>query len=270
MQEVDQQLDVTHEQFVDVLADPLALTISTLTTLSQQYWLLMRAENRLDKQRGAIERGIKVTLGYKATEVVELKDSDFLPSYWIIKAHFESMRKERLAWKKYIEREAVKLPVWPWVEAIPGIGAHLLGMIIGETGDLSNYANPAKVWKRMGLAVELDGRAQRRIKGTNTLEKIKAVDAGYSPRRRTVMYLAGAAMEMLNKHGKDNPAEYRQLYLAKKAEYVARETGCGRKKCTKEKCTPGHIRSMALRVMEKRFLKDLWCTWRDWKKSLEV
>ena len=268
MQAVDQTPSVIQYPSVDTPADPLTPIISDLTSLSGQYSLLMRAENRLDKQTKAIERGVKASLGHAKDADVTLTDDDFQPSYFIIKGHRDSLRKERNAWKKHIEDKAKELAeIWAWVEAIPGAGAHGLGMIVGEAGDLSSYSGPAKLWKRMGLAVEPDGRAQRRIKGTNELKKLEAIAAGYSSRRRTVMHLIGISLEMMNKHGVGDPAEYRQLYLDKKKSYAAREVGCGRGKCTKTQCTPGHIRMMALRVMEKRYLRDLWRAWRDWKKS---
>ena len=57
---------------------------------------------------------------------------------------------------------AKALPVASFVEETRGFGYLGLAQIVAEAGDLSNYANPAKLWKRFGLAV-IDGRAQRRV-----------------------------------------------------------------------------------------------------------
>ena len=86
------------------------------------------------------------------------------------------------------EKEMVKLvkglPAYAWVQGVHGFGALSFARIITETGDLSGYANPGMVWKRLGLAV-FDGHAQRR-----TRDAEKAVEQGYSPRRRSTSWVA--------------------------------------------------------------------------------
>jgi hypothetical protein len=47
---------------------------------------------------------------------------------------------------------AAKLPVAPWIESVRGAGLLGLASIIAETGSLDNYANPAKLWSRLGFA----------------------------------------------------------------------------------------------------------------------
>ena len=79
---------------------------------------------------------------------------------------------------------AKQLPAYEWVKGVRGFGDLSFARIIAETGDLSGYANPGKVWKRLGLAV-FDGRAQRR-----TRDAEKAVEQGYSPRRRSTSWVS--------------------------------------------------------------------------------
>ena len=143
--------------------------------------------------------------------------------------------------EKRLEKLAKELPVWPWVESVRGFGAVSLAQIIGETGDLSNYDNPAKVWKRMGLAVMDDGTRQRRVAGAD------AIAHGYVPRRRSVMFVIGDVLVKSNRDG-----EYRTLYLSRK-EYEREHH---------PEMTPMQLHRRAQRYMEKRLLRDLWRDWR--------
>ena len=59
---------------------------------------------------------------------------------------------KRTLMEKDMEVLARQLPVAGWVETVPGLGYLGLATIIAETGDLSNYSNVAKVWKRLGYA----------------------------------------------------------------------------------------------------------------------
>jgi hypothetical protein len=53
---------------------------------------------------------------------------------------------------KDIAKLAQQLPVADWMqdEEQRGFGFKSLGIVIGECGDLANYPNPGKLWKRMG------------------------------------------------------------------------------------------------------------------------
>lgn len=151
----------------------------------------------------------------------------------------EVIKPQRTKLERQMAKLAKQLPIWPWVEAINGFGAIGLAQIVGEAGDLSNYANPGKLWKRMGLAV-INGKSQRRVAGAEALEH------GYSPVRRSIMYCIGDSMIK-----KQNA--YRELYLSRK-EYEAEKVPDGTKLLW-------HRR--AQRYMEKRLLRDLWRAWRD-------
>lgn len=161
--------------------------------------------------------------------------------------------------EKDLRQLARKLPVWTWVEQVRGLGDLGLALIVGEAGDLSNYANPAKLWKRMGLAV-IGGQRQRRVAGDPAL----AIEHGYCPRRRSLMWNLGESMV------KTGDA-YRQLYLERK-EYECRaaiERGLTVLPAAKipkadaaRYISKGHVHNRARRYMEKRLLKDLWAAWR--------
>lgn len=147
------------------------------------------------------------------------------------------MKAYRNGAARRVKSLAQQLPVHPWVSAIRGAGDLNLGLIIGETGDLSTYSNPAKLWKRMGLAVMADGRSHRRVKGEQT---------GYSPIRRTIMHNLGECLL------KGNDGEMRGLYDTRKAYEIERNP----------EIKPIVAHKRALRYMEKRFLRDLWREWR--------
>lgn len=161
------------------------------------------------------------------------------------------IREDRKMIEKIIVRLAQQLPVWPWIKDIRGAGALGLGQIIGYAGDLWNYANPAKLWKRMGLGM-VDGMIQRRIRAISTpggtrKQKVEAAHRhGFSPVRRALMHNIGDSLMKLN-HG-----EYRVLYVQHK-QYQ-------REKHPDMKLIHAHKR--ALRYMEKRFLLHLWQEWR--------
>jgi hypothetical protein len=148
------------------------------------------------------------------------------------------------AWKKASEKEMISLakemPVAPFVERTRGFGYLGLAQIVAEAGDLSNYTNPGKLWKRFGLAV-FDGKAQRR--STN---KEMAITMGFSPRRRSLMFVIGDSLI------KATGGEYRVLYLERKAYEVEQHP----------EARPMQHHRRAQRYMEKRLLRELWKEWR--------
>ena len=149
----------------------------------------------------------------------------------------KSIEGHQKAVEKRLTKLAKDLPVAPWVEATRGVGLLSLAAIVGEAGDLGTYANPAKLRKRMGLAVMPDGGRQRRVGG------VEALDHGYSPARRSVVWNIGTCIV---KAGGPLKAIYdaRKVYEAERVE------------------TKAHAHNRAQRYVEKRFLRDLWSVWR--------
>lgn len=140
---------------------------------------------------------------------------------------------------------ASKLPAWEaFGKDIRGFGEASLAVVVGEAGDLSIYANPAKLWKRMGLAV-MDGVRQGGLKKSSA--KDDWIAHGYSPMRRSRMWNIGDALIKSNRDGK-----YRTLYLERKAFEIERAP----------EMTPMHAHRRAQRYMEKRLLRNLWQAWR--------
>lgn len=210
---------------------------------------VVRARTRLSNQLDAQERLItgKVKGGKVAKNkfvISPVSRAAAEATTPILATHMTSLEKAQRPYDKTIEKLAEQLPVWSWVEQQRGCGALMLGLIIAETGDLWNYANPAKVWKRLGLAVMSDGQRQRRVSGE------EAIEHGYSPTRRSLVFLLGDCLIKMNGDG-----EYRQLYDARKELELERLP-------PKDKGRKGWAHLRASRYMQKRFLVHLWEAWR--------
>lgn len=146
---------------------------------------------------------------------------------------------------KEMSNLAAGLPVWAaFGEGIRGFGLASLAVIVAEAGDLSLYSNPAKLWKRMGLAVMGDVRQGGLAKSAS---KEDWIAHGYNRQRRSRMWNIGDALIKSNQTG-----EYRALYLERKAYEIAREP----------EMKPIKAHRRAQRYMEKRLLKNLWQAWR--------
>lgn len=148
------------------------------------------------------------------------------------------IRPHQLKLRRRLEKLARQLPAASAVQAVHGLGWFGFAQIVGEAGDLRRYRNPAKLWKRMGLAV-IDGRAQRRVRGEQAQEQ------GYCAARRAIMFTIGEALIK-----KQNA--YREMYLARKAYEAERLPQASKM----------YIHRRAHRYMEKRLLRDLWQAWR--------
>ncbi len=136
-----------------------------------------------------------------------------------------------------VAKLAKQLQIAAWVAGIRGFGMVNLGALVGEAGDLSRYANPAKLWKRMGVGMVGDERQRKYI------DKDKALEHGYSPRRRAVLWNIGACLLR-------SRSPYKAVYDDRKVYELTR----GLEKA--------HAHSRAQRYMEKRVLLDIWRQWK--------
>jgi hypothetical protein len=117
----------------------------------------------------------------------------------------EGFDDARKALEKEMLKLAKRLPAAAWVEKPEqrGFGLLFLAIVIGETGDLNNYANPAKVWRRLGCAPfqsngkTLMGATWRKGK-EGKLSADEWEQFGYSPRRRSIAYLIGESIVKQN------------------------------------------------------------------------
>lgn len=223
----------------------------------------------------------------KAADFMKIAEKDFAGKPVEVPEGYHAFRKILLAniqsrvgfdgieadTAKEMETLVKSLPIWSqFAEATRGLGAVSVGVILAETGDLCGYASPAKVWKRMGLAV-MDGRRQGNP--ANDTGKEGWIEHGYSPKRRSLMFVIGDVMVKVGK-------EYRQVYLDRK-EYLrnrATEQGFTVKPAAQIKKAPekdrvgfisdGQIHLSAQRYMEKRLLRDIWREWRAIYRTEEL
>lgn len=181
--------------------------------------------------------------------------------------------------EKDMKRLAKQLPVAGWAEeqAQAGFGILSLATLIGETGNLANYPNPAKVWRRMGCAPwTFDGKTLMGSTWRGGKEgKLPASEwekYGYSPRRRSIAYIIGENLVRQNKEG-----PYRTLYLQVKVHVNRTHPDWNWSDC--DKCikigkpphgclTCGGCGQKSLRanrhamlVATKRLMRNLWRVW---------
>ena len=66
----------------------------------------------------------------------------------------DAFDEQKKATEKEMLKTAKQLPIAEWVDQPEqrGFGLLFLAIVIGETGNLENYANPGKVWRRLGCA----------------------------------------------------------------------------------------------------------------------
>lgn len=242
---------------------PPSPLISNLIELHRQRTDLHRAEKGLTLR---IKAKCRRAVGGDKTQAEKLYQSMFngkghelaLTTLSVSAPFIQSrnlIAEQRRECEKSLTKLAKELPVYPWVESIRGFGAGSLAGIIGEAGDLSRYSNPAKLWKRMGLAV-IHGERQRKVK-----DGASAKEHGYSPERRSLVWNIGDTMIRGNvrkvKDGDEDTGErmalnhYGQIYLNRKDYERPRVE------------SDGHAHNRAKRYMEKRLLRDLWVAWRD-------
>ncbi len=137
---------------------------------------------------------------------------------------------------------------------IRGFGLNGFAKIVAETGDLSNYSNPGKVWKRFALHV-YNGRAlstwrKKLGKDKKTLTAEQWGEAGNSCHRTATIRSIGDPMLMAG--------GMRDIYKARRA--------------AKEGCfeTKGHSDNDARRYVCKRLLREVWKAWNRESAAIDV
>jgi len=173
-----------------------------------------------------------------------------------INAGLDGLALERKDVEKRMAYLAEQLPVHDWWVSEKGRAVGGLSVIIGESGNLSDYENPAKVWKRFGLAVMEGVRQGGLAKGSSAEQWI---EHGYNKRRRSVVWTIGDSLIKTNKDDKGDPGFYKKIYNERK-EYETKNLTKTAKKA-KEKFKPIVAHRKAQRYMEKRLLRDLWNEW---------
>lgn len=153
-----------------------------------------------------------------------------------------------------MEDLAQQLPVAEWTKKIRGFGMTsqlFLAIVIGETGDLSNYDLPGKVWRRLGCAPwkfkgkNLAGSTWRKGKDNVSLPAEEWEKYGYSPRRKSVSFLIGDGLM------KNNNGVYRLRYEQAKEKMQREHSDYPKMRC--------HLHGITCAA--KLLLKHLWMQW---------
>lgn len=208
---------------------------------------------------GALESGEdEIVTGIRP--LVEMNEKARAPS--------DDLRKHA---EKRMEKAAKSLPVYVWAKGVRGFGEVGLATILAETGDLSKYANPAKVWKRLGFA-PYQGAAGSTWKRATWRERALTADEWtenpFNGERYALMFMIAESLfkaQWIGKgktedgQGKPN-GRYGEVYAARRAHTAV----------THPEWTPQHAQRDALRVMMKRLLADLWQEWNHPAPAVEM
>lgn len=180
---------------------------------------------------------------------------------------FDAMRK---AAENAMEKLTDQLPVTEWIKGVHGAGALGLATIVAEAGDLANYPNPAKLWKRLGFA-PYDGHAgsswKRQTWRPRTLTAEEWIANPFSGERYALMHQIAVWLvnsqwigKAKTESGEGEPnGSYGEIYAARRKHTMQ----------THADWTDGHRRMDALRVTMKAFLKDLHVEWRNPRAPVE-
>jgi hypothetical protein len=155
--------------------------------------------------------------------------------------------------EKEMERLAAELPAAEWVNHPDrrGFALGFLAQVVGECGDLNNYENPGKLWRRMGCApFESKGKnlmgATWRSGKEGKLSAEEWEEYGYCPHRRSISFLIGQNMKMQNQSG-----PYRKRYDEAKAAAAKLHPDWPKMRLDRH----------AMLLASKRVLLDLWVFW---------
>lgn len=152
-----------------------------------------------------------------------------------------TLAAERKGIEAELRKLGAQLPIVEWAENTRGLSVFGIAMIVGECGDPTSYRSEAALWKRMGVAVMPNGQRQRLVAG----DAEAAVENGYNPRRRSVLFRVGSALV------KCANGPYREFYLREKMRLADLHPDRTKK----------HLHLAAQRHMEKRLLRDLRRAW---------
>jgi hypothetical protein len=154
---------------------------------------------------------------------------------------------------------ARQLPVYPWVKSVRGAAALGLATIVAEAGGpLDPFANPAKLWSRLGFAPYSGHAGSTWKRGQpRALTKAEWIAHPFSGERYAMIIQIGLWLRNKQWIGKKKTASgqgepnrpYGAIYAARRAHTAV----------THPDWSDGHADRDALRVMTKAYLLDLWC-----------
>lgn len=155
------------------------------------------------------------------------------------------------AYRDDIQEQMVELvsslPYTEWFASMRGFSELALARILGESGDLKNYSNPGKLWKRFALHV-YNGYAPSSYGVSDWVD-------GYVPSKKEWIEISNVAQRRAEIYSIiqvgvvqcRNP-EYRTVFDERKTYEKERNP----------EIRDGHAHKRAHRYVAKRLLRDLW------------
>jgi len=276
------------ECLIDAFLDGEKMTTAKISadlqSLQRERSIILKSRNMQANRLQAVVAG---TLGYHSGMPKKERMKKFKEAADVISAvaNDEASHKLRLVIKttligidafeeikKSIEKSMVsrakKLPVAEWVHRPEqrGFGLLFLAIVIGETGDLSGYANPAKVWRRLGCAPHsFDGKtlmgATWRSKKEGKLPSSEWKQFGYSPRRRSIAFLIGEGIVKQNTVS-DNSESSCEIETSFAGPYRSRyDSAKAAAQVNHPDWKPLRCHRHAMLLATKMLLKHLWIEW---------
>lgn len=287
------------------LSEPHQETIKDIVELHRQRQGLVKAQTKLAIQAQAtIRRLVSSSQDYgdeaalkKSREAAkalyeEAKGDPLHPRHKRISPYLEAIKTiqfYRGAYEKDMVRLAKRLPVYPWVKGVHGLGDMSFATIVGEAGDLGKYRDHSALWKRLGVAV-IDGTRQGNP-GAGASADLW-IWHGYSKTRRSTVWNAGNGIIGGMGNGprlmpdecpdsRDDLSPYQRLFVkrlreeAPNAPFKSKNGGI----LLDEKGQPVTVKiadngkesfskyatARAKRYVEKKMLRDLYHAWREAK-----
>lgn len=256
------------------MSDDLALLPLALMELQRRRRFLIKTEMRLSHAAGAYAR---LFLGWSKDlperEVTRIKteaarlvravrdgeaaDSPIVPDLKAMLEGIAPAAAQRHRVELEMARIARRLPAYDHAKAVRGFGDLAFAVIVGEAGDLGNYATVSRLWRRLGLA-PYAGKAGIAWRIGGGLSAADWTDYGYVGRRRAEVY--SCLDEPLFRQQTMVNGPYRAVYDARRARTAE----------THPDWPKWHSHGDALRVMSKQAIADLWSAWRRAVSQVEA
>lgn len=203
-----------------------------------------------ESDRSSLEKRSRAILAQALTGKYRPNDpfyDDLVADLEMVRQMLVPVRCARSAIEKQMRALARSLPVYgAFVAHVPGFGDLGLAVVVGECGDLANYASKQKVWKRCGLA-PFKGKAASTWRRSGGLTKEEWTALGYAPRRLGEIFgcVTGSLVKAKAK------SRYGARYTARRAHTAIAHPDW----------TKGHSADDAARCITKDLLADLWSVW---------
>ena len=222
--------------------------LKAATALTLRMIAMVKAANGLERDAKVSERMIQ-NCAYPPVKVLAAVRGT-------VRVEIASLEKELV---KYATRMPGYEEIW---KPTSGLGALGLALIIGAAGDLRNYDNHSKLWKRMGLHV-FDGKALYTKRAGMSSAEWKS--AGYCPERRSLMYtivnLGICTKQSAYKQLRDDRIKVEHQKAKAEGLKVALSGKIPKKEAHLYR-SAGHVLNRANRYVGKKLLRDLWKVWR--------